>query len=324
MKTGHYLQQYKILLGVFALFFLLMQPLFSSTSQNPVHQSNIGSLDSLAQDSIIADSILASPESYIFVNADRPNLLLDSLIEKITVSDNNFVKWIEYTNSLKKDEVKMDSPSKFTRPAWVLIVLLCLFVAFGVVRIFFYQIFVNIIVGFYNERVLQQINKEDSLLTSWPYIFLYIIFSLSLGLFVVFYQVVLFGFDVLTLPNFLQASSAVFALFVVKILLIRIISKIFEKERVAKEYISILYLMYFNLILFLLPLLVIVTFIPENYLPVTAFSFLIIALLLFLIGFVRAAWLLLRSNKFSIFYLILYLCALEIAPILILVKSLYN
>src|SRR5690606_30840079 len=128
----------------------------------------------------------------------------------------------------------------------------------------------------------------------------------------------------LTFNNFIRLSGFIGVLFVAKLLLIRFISVIFEAEKLARDYITVLYVVYFNSMIFLTPLLILAIFLPFFYLDYLLIFLVVCTVLLFSYRLIRTAWSLLGNLKFSIFYLILYLCALEIAPILILVKTLTN
>src|SRR5690606_20458923 len=126
--------------------------------------------------------------------------------------------------------------------------------------------------------------------------------------------------EVLTLKNFFNLSGIVAVLFVLKILFVRGLALIFEIEKIIREYVLILYLVYFNSMLILMPVLLILLFVPTAYFEFLFVLFAGVVFALFLYRFIVAALSLLGQLKFSIFYLILYLCSLEIAPILILVK----
>ncbi|MBE8722802.1 DUF4271 domain-containing protein [Sphingobacterium pedocola] len=262
----------------------------------------------------------------LFVNPDRSHYFLEKHRDDLIVKGNDFMKWIAFSNQLIKERQIDIVPSfhKTQRPDWIIGVLILLFLSIGLIRFFFPVDFQRIIESYYNERELQQISKEDNMMTSWPYIFLYLIFSLSLGLFLSIYQSRFDDINALNPINFLKISGIVALLFGLKILIIRIIAFIFEIERMVREYITILYLVYFNSMLFLMPVLLFVTFLPKTYFNFLLILFSIIVSILFLYRFLRTAWGLLGHHKFSIFYLILYLCSLEITPILILVKALSN
>ena len=279
--------------------------------------------DSLAQVQHIQDSLAYY---YLMVDANRSDIYMDELKAKVIVADSDFVKWMSNMKSLNKSESgqALNGQHKYHRSIWLLVILGLLVIGLGLVRIFFTSTFQNIVYGLFNERILMQISKEDSILTSWPYIFLYLIFSMSLGLFALIYYASLQGGHIINMLNFVKISSLVAVLFVLKILLIRIISVTFETERVVREYISILYLLYFNSAIFLLPLLVYLLFSPTKSFQSILIIYLAVVGVVFIYRFVRTGLGLIGHLKFSIFYLILYLCTLEIAPILILVKTLNN
>lgn len=213
---------------------------------------------------------------------------------------------------------------KHSRPIWVLFVVIFLFLIVGVLRVAFPGEIRTIVDAYYKERLLLQVSKEDNLATSWPYIFLYVLFSLSLGLFVV---IILSSFGesrYLRFENFLKNSFFVAALFIAKILIIRFISFIFLLDKIVREYVAVLYLVYFNSMFCLMPFLLAAAFVPSSYIRILLNIYIVLVVLLFTYRFFRTAVHLFSNFKFSIFYLILYLCTLELAPILILVRALNN
>lgn len=308
------------------LFFLSFFFVSSPAQVQHADSLQVDTTDSTARmplDTLFVQDSLA--REYVFLSENRSNPLLDSIRALITVEGNDFVAWMQRMEALQNDR---DTPPpakavyKNTRPAWILVVMLLLFLGIGLVRFVFRSAFQNIIQAYYNEQVTQDISKEDSLVTSWPYIFLYVLFSMSLGLFLLIYISAFGDSAMLTVENFFSLSAFVAVVFIVKILFIRLIAAIFELQRVAREYITVLYLMYFNTMLILMPFLLIVTFSPVEYFNILLILFAVIAAGLFIYKFILTAFRLLGQLKFSIFYLILYLCALEIAPILILIKAL--
>lgn len=281
-------------------------------------------VDSIQKRAGVRDSL---NYQYVVVDPSAPNYYLDSMRALVVVEGNNFVKWLDNMSKLKKQDVltaQMPLTIKSERPTWILLVVLVLFIAIGLVRLFFYNNFYNIIYGFYNDRILAQINKEDSLGTSWPYIFLYIIFTLSLGLFITIYRSYILYYGDLKFVYFLNISVGIALLFIIKIIFVRIVGILFDVERLVREYIVFLYLFYFNSVLILMPLLLMVTFMPSSYFNFIIILFIAVVTILFLYRFLKTLSTLIGNLRFSIFYLILYLCTLEIAPILILVKSLNN
>lgn len=265
--------------------------------------------------------------NYIFPSTDRPNKLLEQFLSDIEHRSVNPVAALDYMQSINKSSESIphgQGEIKSERPVWVLVVVFLLFLAVALVRLAFPGDFTMIVQAYYDERTLQQVSKEDNMLTSWPYIFLYLIFSLALGLFIVLLESSFERFDVLSLENYLRTALLVALLFIIKILLIRFISFVFEIDRLVREYVTVLYLVYFNSMLFLMPFLLTVTLVPTTYFKILLILFSILVSILFIYRFLRTAFRLFGNLKFSVFYLILYLCALEVAPILILVRTLSN
>lgn len=309
------------------LLFLFL--LFSCMSKAVTLDTMFSNTDSIVvnQDYPAVVSSDSKTFNYIFIDTSQKvnhNPIQDSVLRIIEIEYTDLGAWFAKMDKLKKTRNASPLIEKWNRPAWLVGMLLLILISVGLVRIFFYPAFLNIFYGYFNERVLAQISKEDNVLTSWPYIFLYIIFSFSLGLFVVLYFGAKEDTLFLTLDNFGRISLVIGFLFAAKFLLIRIISIIFEAKRIARDYITVLYIVYFNSLLILIPILILGVFLPFKYLDVLALILIVSTILLFSYRIIRTGFSLLGNLKFSIFYLILYLCALEIAPILILVKSLNN
>ena len=281
--------------------------------------------DSLARLAVFDSLDNALKNSQIILFPDKGiNYLKMGLDSTLNTGSHDLLYGLESHHLNDKESTVHIGIEKTSRPAWVLLVVFLLFLVLGVLRIIFPVELKIIVDAYYKERLLLQVSKEDNLATSWPYIFLYAVFSLSLGLFVV---VIMSNFgdkNYLTFENFLKNSGFVAMLFIAKILLIRFVSFVFQLEKIVREYIAILYLVYFNSMFFLMPFLLAVVFIPSNYFKSISIIYICLVIILFSYRFLRTAIHLFGHFKFSIFYLILYLCSLELAPILILVRSLSN
>lgn len=209
------------------------------------------------------------------------------------------------------------------RENWILFTVLFLIFGVGLIRIFFPSDIKLVFQGYFDDRVLLSVSKEDTILTSWPFIFLFVLFSGAMALFVsLFYAYELNRFDFITFPNYIKTVGMVGGLFALKIGFIRFLSFVFEIRKLVKEYVTVLYLIYFNTLFLMLPVLLILSLVPLSAVGVVLHLAIIGAILLFLYRFLKTAAHIMSMYKFSISYLILYLCCLEIAPILILLRLL--
>ena len=145
----------------------------------------------------------------------------------------------------------------------------------------------------------------------------------SIGVFSLYAYLILFasdnGFSLITFLKFLGATGGFFLL---KYLMIRIIGYVFLHPTIQKLTIESYYnvLTYLGLILF--PMLILHIYLPENLKYYIAVISLILCVMASLVYTIKLF--LIFFNKFaSTFYLLLYLCTLEILPV-VLLFYLYN
>ena len=250
------------------------------------------------------------------------NFLTERLLKQLQVGRHDLFYGVERAPKIDDELTIQTGKLKSERPIWVLGVAFFLFLVLAILRIIFPMELRTIVDAYYKERLLLQVSKEDNLATSWPYIFLYALFSLSLGLFIVLVMSSFSDKNYLTFENFIKNAIFVAILFIAKILIIRFVSFIFSLEKIVREYVAVLYLVYFNSMFLLMPFLLALLFVPVAYFQFITIVYVILIIILFTYRFFRTAFHLFGNFKFSIFYLILYLCSLELAPILILVRAL--
>ncbi len=293
-----------------------------------VFAQDLARLARLAEERRLADSVKRIQDSlamqYIgFPDPGRANQFADSLRQQVVVEKGNFMRWLEFARSLEQ-EIETDS-EKAGREQWVIIAIGILLLLLGIVRVSFPNEVLSIIQGFYNDRVLSQINKEDTLYSSWPFVFLYVLFGFAVGLFIYLCNRYYLGNGYNQgVDAFLGISIFVMALFVLKIIVTRFLGLIFDVQRIVREYVSILYLSYFNAALMFLPIVMVLSLVPQAQMSWIIPATLVLVLCLFIFRFAKTASGLLTNYRFSKFYLFMYLCCLEIAPVLILVRVLGN
>ncbi len=319
----------------FILIVFLMNPLVFALvdgSKSNFRQLNFQEsnkrLDSvtLVQPKIFIDSANAIKDSLstVWIKApdpNRPNRFLDSLISLYKIENLDFNSW---ASKFQKKSVRYDAGSPRTyRETWVIAVVLFLVLFFAVIRFFFPSELNTIVLAFYSNQALSKINKEDSLFNSWPFIFLYLLFSLNTGLYLYLSGKYLgISYPAKGFELFIYLSAVVVGLFTMKIIALRILGFLFDVQRLVREYVSVLYLSYFNAAILSLP--VVIAFSLTSYRFAVIYSYIGVAMviLIFLLQFLRAGANILSNYKFPKVYLIIYLCALEFCPLIILLKAL--
>ncbi|WP_462266554.1 DUF4271 domain-containing protein [Mucilaginibacter sp.] len=213
--------------------------------------------------------------------------------------------------------------SRHTRDPGVLLIILGLLVYTALLTRIMSKDVQNVWESFYSKRILSQVSKEDGLFNSWGFIGLFLLFGFTFGLFI--YQLAGYNdvFYSISGPQlFLSFSLLIIILFAVKLILLRFIGLVFNISRLVAEYISILYLTYFNITFVFLPVLLCFSLLAAPYIPYMLGTAVVLIIIIFVWQYLRSSVNIISSFKFHKFYLFIYLCALEICPILILIKAL--
>ncbi len=317
--------KFKILLIAFLTNFCVAR-LFSQTdsSQTIIDTSynyTAVTIDSVAvkRDSFIKDSL--TWQYLRIADAMRPNLFIDSLLRKYLVKDPYLLK--PYPGFLSQAKLFGTGKPKKMLDFWVLFMLFGLICSFGILRVAFAKETALIFQSFFNNRVLNQINKEDNIFVSWQFLFLYILFALTLGLylFLLTYKLGI-NYSYSGFKLYLIISFVFTIIFTLKIIVLRFIGFIFDIKKAVRDYVNIIYLSYFNLSFFFLPLTLILSLSTDNFTNLIIIISITLLLLILGVQFFRAIINILSNYRFSKIYLFLYLCALEICPVFILIKAL--
>ncbi|WP_285010527.1 DUF4271 domain-containing protein [Pedobacter faecalis] len=274
----------------------------------------------LERQRFVTDSIMR--HTWLFPDSALDRfIIIDSILKANTVGRSNLI------NRYKDFDSRAVSRYRLGRPVpkgqlWVPAVVCLLLMLFATLKISFAKQLQTIVQSFFSNRVLNNLHKEDNLFTSWPFLLLFVQFGFTLGMF--FYLVSQFyhvGFSGTGFQFYLTISIFIVVLYLLKIVVLRVLGHLFRVQKPVSEYITVLYLSYFNLSLLFIPLVIVFSLSPLKYGPYfIAVSFILLGVI-FAFQFLRAGLNILSGYRFSKFYLFLYFCALEICPILILIKA---
>lgn len=180
----------------------------------------------------------------------------------------------------------------------------------------------QIIKAFYLNRYANQLAREESSMLNRVTFFLSVLFLFSISLFIT--QVVdFYGWEFQEIDQslfLLIIAGAIVSIYLVKIATIQFMGFIFKTTKEAVEYTQTLLFFINALGLFLLPIVICIAFAQQ--IEVSVFINIGMGLigLFMLTRLVRGIIIGVNSNHVSNVYLFLYLCTLEILPILILLK----
>jgi len=204
---------------------------------------------------------------------------------------------------------------------WITLILLFSMLFLVLAKLLFYSRFMNFIILPFNNKYIFLYNKKDRLM-NWFHIFLTAFQILNSSLFLYLIFTILAPDDIILSPVFFAfIVGLVFLFLIVKILLQIGNSLVFNNRAIMSEILfkKISYLNYSSLVMFLANVLLTYVFIDSR---LVLYLSLAVVFLILTIGWVTIIKTHLKFLTSYFFYFILYLCALEIAPVIILVNYL--
>lgn len=211
------------------------------------------------------------------------------------------------------------------KPDWMILIMILSLVVLGWVYSFFRKYLSRIFQSVYDSNASYKLMNERSSITERISFALNMLFVLNTGFFVyeIFY---IFKLPYFGLSNFLLFSVFLMCLsiiYVFKFIFYAFLGYIFKAPKTIFEYVHNLFLFHKIYGILLIPITVCIPFCNDKF----ARLLIVLGIILFAISFLfrlfRGVQISIKIN-FSFFYLILYLCTVEILPILILGKFFYK
>ena len=328
LKRGLYL-------AVFIVF-LLVNSRVATAQVNVVSESLFNrqlahKLDSLqkVRQQKIADSL-----TWRFVAKERKeyhNQFVDNLLHKYVVKD--YIKTFLFCFSphSKKTNIEEGRVRKIN-DSWVIFVIIALAFLNTFVNLVFHKTTRLLSNGFFNDRVFfNQICYEDLIFQSAAFFLQYILSCFSMG-FLTYLAVVHLSFDVIIglqgAQLFMLLSFLILILFTLKVWILKICGFIFQNtKKILRIYISTLYLLLINLSWFSLFWVFIFILSPNNVHSYLVILGTILMLIAVVYQFSRIGIKILSEstvNTLPKVYLIVYFCALELCPWLLLIMKFWK
>jgi hypothetical protein len=278
-------------------------------------------LDSVAQAIQLRQDFVSDSLATMYIRPADPlrhNQLVDSLFKKYLYTGHNFLDIPRASKSLLKE-----GHSRQTRDQWVIVTIIGLLLYTALLNRVMSKDFESVWQSFYSKRMLSQVSKEDSIINTWTFIGLFLLFGLTFGLFLYqlaqYYQVY---YSINGVRLFVSLSLIILILFAIKFLVVKFLGFVFNINKLVSEYLSVLYLTYFNIAFVFLPVTVCFCLLTTQLIPYILGIALVLIVIIFTWQYLRSSVNIISNILFHKFYLFVYLCALEICPILILIKAL--
>jgi len=212
-----------------------------------------------------------------------------------------------------------------TTPDWIFPLIVIIIASFAWLRAFYSKYFGQIISAFFNNNLANQVVRDENILVQRASVLLNIVFNLVAAL-LLYFMSIRFGWSPGSsfsgLNRYLFFTLVVSAAYTFKFLVLKICGYLFHLDKEMATYIFNIFLINNVLGICLLPLVAIIAFGLAAYTNMILYAAIILVAAAFLYRIGRGLAAGISSPVFSFYYLFLYLCTLEIAPLLMLVKIL--
>ncbi len=257
---------------------------------------------------------------------DTSNSKSENIFQIVNRKNYNSQKHFTSNHLLKSNKTQLIKPvnKPYTENWFSISIIICL-ILFAITRFFYNKRLGQIYSALFINRALSQISREASLKREGISFLLFIAFliSTSLLLYKISYNYI--DFTILgTKPSmffFLNIVLMVFLFYLFKNLLIRFIGYVFRTQEETNDYLlyNLIYILVIGTLL-IIPL-VIQSYFSNKIGLYIAFVFIILSEIYRLTKEVISLF---SYSKFSVLFIFLYLCTVEIIPVMIIYKVLIN
>jgi len=175
--------------------------------------------------------------------------------------------------------------------------------------------------SFLNDNFLKMVHRDYGTVTMIPYLILYTFSLILIGIFIFvvlnYYEISFFSSPIIDL---LACVGAVFAIFIVKHLVLQIIGSIFPISKAIEQYSFTIIIFGIIIGLLLLPAILLITYAPPNLTITLIYGTFIVIGLVYLYRILRSLFIGIKYISLHKFHFFVYLCTIEIAPLLVLIK----
>ncbi len=229
---------------------------------------------------------------------------------------------LEKTISESPPPIKNENTPKGEETSGFLFWALLLMMIFLALEITFFKSLIGKVYrAFTNDNILKLLHREQRNIIAFPYLLLYIFFFVSFGIFS-FLTFHYFGFVPKSLSVLLYCIVGLSLIFLIKHILLKIVELIFPVQKEIKQY-SFSLVVFSSILGFaLVPFNIIVAFASPSIAKLALYGGLITIFGIIVFCILRGLFIASKYLSFHKFHFFLYLCTVEIAPALVIIKIL--
>jgi len=206
-------------------------------------------------------------------------------------------------------------------PDWLMGILIVCLIALAWLKLFYHKFINHTVTSFWNFQLSKKEFRNRNIFARRVAFVLNLNFIFIGGLFM-YLALNHFHINPLQLkpfPYYLCLTVILVSLLLIRHILLIITGYIFNRQEYFKEYLHQIFLIYKNIGIYFTPLVVAIAYVHDNLRIYLIIIGLVLSVMAYLFRFVRGIQIIIKKDVL-IFYLILYLCTLEILPVVIYCK----
>jgi Domain of unknown function (DUF4271) len=259
-------------------------------------------------------------------------VLIDSNL--LTTSDTfrNIIlkRYASTTFNFSDSTIKLDARKyvnrnaiKLRRPPdqWMVYTFLIIVLLYVLIKNVYNKTLSIIFQAYWNDRAISQFTRDDNFFKLRNTLLYFLLFSIVYGLLIKYIlNELAINLEPNELKEFLLITGSVMAFYVSKFMLMKFAGYLFSIQKLMSGYLSIISISNFIYSLFIIPFLILYYYIPNEYEAWVLYLTLILFCFNTIYKYLRTGSFIINNFQFPKFYLFLYLCSLEIMPLLIIYK----
>lgn len=213
------------------------------------------------------------------------------------------------------------------QPSWVMVLIAFSVMILGYLFSAFNTRFIAFIKTSLTIRFVNQLSREEYSLSHPTSIFLSVNFFITTSMYIlqlISSKKIFLSFIDFSFTSYLLIVGFVFTVYLVKISVLKILGYVFDKVVLVNEYVFIIFLINQLIGIGFIPVIIFIAYGEQSFQNIFIYAGFTLFVLAFLIKVGRGAITIFSGREMSVFYLFLYICTLEILPLLIGIKLFYR
>lgn len=204
---------------------------------------------------------------------------------------------------------------------WIIGIFLLIVLLYAIIRNVYDKTLAVIFQAYWNDRAINQFTRDDNFLKLRNTLLYFILFTSVYGLLIKYiFNYFEIKLEYSEIDEYLFICIFTGSFYLLKFLMMKIAGFIFSIQKVISGYLSILSISNFVYSIIIIPLLLFYQFTPSFFQPYLLGLILVLFCFNTIYKYLRTGSFIINNFQFPKFYLFLYLCTLEIMPLLIIYK----